>query len=168
MFPEFPMFTTIRALVGLMAATLVIIGLASQTLFAQSPTVLMFHGDPLKQPIVLTESDAAAFGNLLNRATVTPADFADRPYRQVAIFWGSRSDPANNGTPPAKLTPQMAWQHGRLYLPVAGKPAVLLTTAMTKGAQPVPIPSNTAAFVWGGPISDAALAILKAKGILPG
>ena len=156
-----------RALAGSLAATLLMAGLASPTLLAQSPTVLLFYGDPLKQPISLTEADAAAFTNLLTKATITPAELGDRPYRQVAIFWASRTNPANNGTPVAKLTPEMAWQHGRLYLPVAGKPAVLLTTAFTKGAQPVPIPSDVAAFVWGGTVSDAALAILKEKGVLP-
>jgi hypothetical protein len=62
----------------------------------------------------------------------------------------------------------MAWQHGRLYPPQNGKPAVLLVTALTKGGgQPVPVPSNAAAFVWGGPVSDAALAVLKARAIIP-
>ncbi|HEX5071145.1 MAG TPA: hypothetical protein VFV78_13090 [Vicinamibacterales bacterium] len=156
-----------RAVGASMAITLVMIGLATHTLLAQTPTVLMFHGDPLKQPIVLTDADAALFRNLLNDTTIKVADLANRPYRQVAIFWASRSNPANNGTPVEKLTPQMAWMHGRLYLPVADKPAVLLTTRMTKQAQAVPIPADSAAFVQGGPVSDAALAILKQKGVLP-
>jgi len=148
-------------------AALVVFVAAARPLHAQTPTVVMFYGDPLTEPIRLTEADAAAFDNLLKPATIAPADLANRPYRSVAVFWASRSNPANNGTPVEKLTPQMAWQHGRLYLPAAGKPAVLLTTMFTKGAQPVPVPSNEKAFVWGGPVSDAALAILRQKGVVP-
>lgn len=140
---------------------------AGGTLHAQSPTVVMFYGDPLKDPIRLTDSDAAAFDNLLKPNTIAPTDLSKRPYRSVAIFWASRSNPAGNGTPVEKLTPQMAWQHGRLYLPAAGKPAVLVTTLLQKGMQPVPIPSNDQAFGFGGPVSEAALTILKQKGVVP-
>jgi hypothetical protein len=156
-----------RALAVSIAAAFVVFVAAEITLSAQSPTVVMFYGDPLKEPISLTDADAAAFGNLLTPTSITPVDLGNRPYRSVAIFWASRTNPANNGTPVAKLRPEMAWQHGRLYLPAAGKPAVLLTTMMTKGAQPVPIPSGETKFVWGGPVSDAALAILKQRGIVP-
>jgi hypothetical protein len=165
--PEPSMFKGTRALAVSIAVTLVVLAMASRTLSAQSPTVVMFYGEPLKAPIYLTDADAAAFGNLLSKATVTSQDVANRPYRSVAIFWASRSNPANNGTPVNKLTPEMAWQHGRLYLPAAGRPALLLTTMMTKVAQSVPIPSNDAAFVWGGPVSDAVLAVLKEKGVIP-
>jgi len=156
-----------RALAVSIAVAFTVVVAAGTTLYAQSPTVVMFYGDPLKEPISLTEADAAAFGNLLTPTTITAVDMGNRPYRSVAIFWASRSNPANNGTPVAKLRPEMAWQHGRLYLPAAGKPAVLLTTPMTKAAQAVPIPSNDAKFVWGGQVSDAALAILKQRGIVP-
>jgi hypothetical protein len=156
-----------RALAGSIAATLVAIVLSGHTLFAQSPTVLLFYGEPLKQQITLTDADAAAFTNLWTESSIKVEDLGNRPYRQVAIFWNSRSNPANNGTPVEKLTPAMAWQHGRLYLPTANKPAVLLTTRLTKAAQPVPVPSNASAFVLGGTISDAALAVLKQKGVVP-
>jgi len=159
--------TKARALAASTAMTLVMIGLTPHVLFAQTPTVLMFHGDPLKQPILLTDADAALFRNLLTEATIKVEDMANRPYRQVAIFWASRSNPANNGTPVEKLTPQMAWMHGRLYLPAAGKPAVLLATRMTKQPQAMPVPADNALFVFGGPVSDAALAVLKQKGVLP-
>jgi hypothetical protein len=60
----------------------------------------------------------------------------------------------------------MAWQHGRLYPASGANPAVLLVTTMTKHEQGVPVPTNGAAFVRGGPVSDASLAILKRTGIL--
>jgi len=157
-----------RALAGSIVATLVAILLSGHMLFAQSsPTVLLFYGEPLKQQIALTDSDAAAFTNLWTESSIKVEDMGDRPYRQVAIFWASRSNPANNGTPVEQLTPAMAWQHGRLYLPTAGKPAVLLATRLTKFAQAAPIPSNASAFVLGGTVSDAALAVLKQKGVVP-
>jgi hypothetical protein len=155
------------ALAVSVAVLLSAIGLAARPTFGQTPTVVMFYGDALKQPISLTDADAALFTNLLAETPITQADVANRPYRDVAIFWASRSNPANNGTPVEKLTPAMAWQHGRLYLPSAGKPAVILTTRLTKFSQPVPVPSNAAAFALGGPVSDAALAVLKAKGVVP-
>ena len=141
--------------------------LAGQSLHAQSPTVVMFYGGSLKAPVYLTDADAASFRNLLGPASVTVKDMGDRPFTQVALFWASRLNPANNGTPIPDLKPEMAWQHGRLYPAADGKSAVLLVTPITKGTpQTVPVPSNAAVFVWGGPVSDTGLAALKRVGIL--
>ena len=128
---------------------------------------MMFYGGDWKEPIVLTDADAGTFKNLLTESPIKVTDMGDRPYRMVALFWGSRSDPARNGKPIAELKPEMAWQHGRLYPPQNGKPAVLLVTQLQKGGQPVPIPANGAAFTWGGPVSDAALGVLKQRAIIP-
>jgi hypothetical protein len=151
-----------------MAALLMFV-LTGAALHAQQATVMMFYGGDWKEPIFLTDADAATFRNLLTATPISVKEMGDRPYRTVALFWGSRSDPATNGKRTlAELKPEMAWQHGRLYPPQNGKPAVLLVTALTKGGgQPVPVPSNGAAFVWGGPVSDAALAVLKARAIIP-
>ena len=140
--------------------------LAGQSLHAQSPTVVMFYGGSLKAPVYLTDADAASFRNLLGPASVTVKDMGDRPFTQVALFWASRLNPANNGTPIPNLKPEMAWQHGRLYAAADGKSAVLLVTPMTKAAQGVPVPTNGTAFVWGGTVSDTGLAALKRVGIL--
>jgi len=140
---------------------------AVQSLQAQSPTVLMFYGANLKAPVFLTDADAASFRNLLGPASVTVKDMGDRPFTTVALFWASRLNPANNGTPIPNLKPEMAWQHGRLYSASDGKSAVLLVTPITKGTpQAVPPPSNSSVFVWGGPVSDTGLAALKRAGIL--
>ena len=132
----------------------------------QSPTVLMFYGGDLKAPIFLQDADAAAFRNVLSDTAITVKEMGDRPFVSVALFWASRLDPAGNGTPVKDLKPAMAWQHGRLYIPAAGKPAVLLTTRLSKGAQPVPIPSMGSAYVTGGQVSDTALAALKKAGVI--
>ena len=149
------------------ASVLMLLGLQTVALYAQQPTVMMFYGGNWKEPIVLTDADARAFGNLLSETPITTKEMGDRPYRTVAIFWGSRVDPARNGKPIAELKPEMALQHGRLYPPQNGKPAVILVTRMTKQAQGVPAPGNGEAFAWGGPVSDAALAVLKQRGIIP-
>lgn len=155
-----------RILAAAMTAALVVFGLTSQTLHAQAPTVVMFYGGALKKPVLVTGADAASFNNLIARASVTVKELGGRPYLQVALFWASRSDPAKNGTPLSNLTPEMAWQHGRFYPPATGKPAILLTTELAKRAQPVPLPSNGAAFVRGGPVSESALAVLERLAIV--
>ena len=150
--------------------TIVALMVISQTLHAQGASVLMFYGGTLKAPVTLTGADAAAFNNVTERASVTVGDMGARPYIPVALYWGTRADPANNGTPLAALKPEMAWQHGRFYPAVAGKPAVLLTTGMTKQmagrTQLVPVPSDGAQFIWGGPVSEAALSVLKRLGVI--
>jgi len=157
-----------RAIAAAMVAALVVLVLDGAALHAQQPTVMMFYGGDWKEPIFLTDADAAIFKNLLTETPVSVQDLGDRPYRTVALFWGSRSDPANNGKHTlAELKPEMAWQHGRLYPPQNGKPAVLLVTRLTKGTQSIPVPANGAAFTWGGPVSDAALAVLKQRAIIP-
>ena len=154
-----------RSAVTMMAALVMLIGTV-QSVQAQSPTVLMFYGGSLKAPVFLTDADAASFRNLLETATVTVKDMGDRPFTSVALFWASRLNPANNGTAIKDLKPEMAWQHGRLYPASGANPAVLLVTTMTKHEQGVPVPTNGAAFVRGGPVSDASLAIHKGTGIL--
>ena len=148
------------------AVALVLVAGVTAHARGQSPTVLMFYGGDLKTPIFLTDNDAAAFRNVLSDTAVTVKEMGDRPFVSVALFWASRLDPAGNGTPVKDLKPAMAWQHGRLYPAAAGKPAVLLTTRLSKGAQPVPVPSMGSAYVTGGPVSDTALAALKKAGVI--
>jgi hypothetical protein len=147
-----------------MALAMLVFG--SRAVEAQTPTVMMFYGGDLKAPVLLTDADAAVFRNLLSATSITVKELGDRPYTPVALFWASRLDPAQNGTRIPDLKPAMAWQHGRLYRPLPDKPAVLLVTRITKAAQPVPLPSNGAAFIWGGPVSQAGLAVLRRTAIL--
>ena len=146
----------------LITATLLIV---TSPLQALGPTVMMFYGGSLQKPVLVTGADAAAFGDLLRPATVSVNDLGNRPYVSVALFWGPENNPALNGKPMAELTPQMAWQHGRLYFATTSQPAVLLVTQLTKNTQPVPAPTAGASFSQGGPIPDAATAVLKRLGI---
>jgi hypothetical protein len=155
----------IAASVALALAVILAVGITAHAR-GQSPTVLMFYGGDLKAPVFLTDTDAAAFRNLLTETAITVREMGDRPYVSVALFWASRLDPAGNGTAVKDLKPAMAWQHGRLYLPAPGKPAVILTTRLGKGAQPVPVPSLGSAFVTGGPVSETGLAALKRTAVI--
>lgn len=154
-------------------AAVIVVGLsqgartASARLHRLGPTVMMFYGGALKTPVTVSGQDVDAFGDVTRRSTVSVAELGTRVYLNVAMFWGSLRDPANNGTPIANLTPQMAWQHGRFYPPNGSQPAVLLTTQFTKAAQPVPVPTNASAFTGGGVVPDTALPLLRKLGLVP-
>ena len=164
------MFRSRSWLTALMAAA-VVVGLsqsertAGAGLLRLGPTAMLFYGGSLKTPITVTGQDVDAFGDVMRRSVITAASLGARSYVNVAMFWGPARDPANNGTPIASLTPEMAWQHGRFYPPSGSQPAVLLTTQFTKSAQPVPVPSNGSAFVGGGAVPDAALPLLRRLGL---
>jgi hypothetical protein len=152
--------------IALAATALAMWVLQAQPLQAIGPTVMMFYGGALKQPVFVTGADTAPFSDLLRPTSVTVKETAGRAYVSVALFWGSPADPAVNGVRVlTDLKPDMAWQHGRFYAAAAGQPALLLVTEFTKGAQSVPAPTNAAAFKWGGPLAPAAVAVLQRLGI---
>jgi hypothetical protein len=157
-----------RSVRTLAAAAVALLVLHVQPLHAIGPTVLMFYGDPLKKPVLVTGADAGVFADVLRPTTVTAKDTTGRSYISVALFWGSAADPAANGVPLAQLTPQMAWQHGRLYAATASQPALLVTTAFLKQAQAVPGQNEGGVFVSGGPLQPNALAVLQRLGIPTG
>lgn len=146
-------------------AALAFLAVHVQPLQAIGPTVLMFYGEPLKKPVFVTGDDAAAFPEtLVLRPTTVPAkDTAGRSFISVALFWGLATDPARNGTPLAQLTPQMASQHARFYPATASQPALLLTTQFLKAVQDVP--DEHTVFSSGGPLTPAALAVLRRLGL---
>jgi hypothetical protein len=134
---------------------------------AIGPTVLMFYGDPLKKPVMVTGADAALFDNLVGSATIGAGDTTGRSFITVALFWGPVSNPANNGVALANLKPEMAMQHGRFYAATATKPALLLVTQFTKSVQST-VPTAESVYTGGGSVSPAALAALKRLGIQTG
>jgi hypothetical protein len=155
---------SIRRLATALLTTAILLTAASP-LQAIGPTVMMFYGGTLPKPVFVTGADTAAFGDLLRPATMSANDLGNRPYVSVALFWGPANDPALNGRPVAELTPEMAWQHGRLYFATTSQPAVLLVTQLTKSTQAIPAPTAGATFSRGGPIPDTALVVLKRLGI---
>jgi len=142
--------------------------LAAPTLLALGPTAMLFYGEPLKTPVLVTGADAAQFGEwLLRPATATVGD-PGRPFIKVALFYGQASDPAGNGVPAGKLTPDMAWQHARFYPATAKSPALLLTAGFFKMAPRTggaPVPTSDSGFTNGGPVPAAAIAALERLGV---
>ena len=66
----------------------------------------------------------------------------NRPYVNLAIFWGRyESD---------QFKPENASQHGRLYLPTASEPAIVVATVpdMQKKSNPIPTELGGFAAVW--------------------
>jgi hypothetical protein len=104
---------------------------------AQWPTVIMFYGGDLKQPVFATGADTPPFSvyNFAapNRAqAITANDMGDRTFIGVAFFWGPLYNPAHNGTKVQDLKPEMSFQHGRLYPASAGKPATMFMVGFDK------------------------------------
>ena len=110
--------------------------LATTTVSAQWPTVLMFYGPPLKAPIFVTGEDSVAIAPAFQPAPLSPtppqptaATVEGRPFISVACFWGPPSNPARNGVENlSDLRPEMANQHARFYLATASQPAAIFST----------------------------------------
>ena len=148
---------------ALVVAGMIVIG--GLDVAAIGPTVVMFYGPPLKVPTFVTGVETNVLGDMLHPAGAAAGGLDDRPFVSVALFWGPASDPALRGIRDLKaLTPEMAWQHGRFYPPQPGKPAVLVTTAFSKGARRPP--TSAGEFVNGGIVSDEALVMLRRAGVL--
>lgn len=103
--------------------------LASRPVFAISPSYIMFYGGELAAPVVLKVSFTLETDFLWSafkrRDGTLPRDtmakrLAGRPYTNFAVFWGQWDQP------PAK--PELASQHGRLYLPTATEPAAVVSS----------------------------------------
>src|SRR5579871_463366 len=142
-----------------MVSSVSVVLLLSRSVNAIGPAVLLFHGGNLKESVAVTGADAALFPDITKPVNLTAGDIANRAFIDVAFFWGSLSNPANNGTPLKELRPEMAWQHGRFYPAAGQKPAVLVATAFRKDVQP--IPGASTAMPMGGVVSDEAIAVLK-------
>jgi hypothetical protein len=154
---------TVSVVVVAVLVTAVAHGWARQGI---GPTVMMFHGGSLKQPVFVTGADTSTFGDLLRHAQMRAQAMGSRAFVDVALFWGPRDDPARNGVREiTRLKPEMAWQHGRFYPAVAGQPAVLLTTALTKNAQNLPVPVDASPFVSGGAVPASATPLLERLGL---
>jgi hypothetical protein len=149
--------------VGLIAAGLLLV---TTRLFAVSPSYVMFYGSPLDAPIVqaVPEGTAADFLWTPYRDGGTiPKGLEGRPYVNYAIFWGRWEK--NN------LTPGAASQHGRLYLPLRSKPAMIVMTesVMDDGsperpaARPIPVALKGFWKAW--PVRAQDLAFAKRLGV---
>lgn len=129
---------------------------------AIGPAILMFYGGDLKEPVLVfpgnpSYSPTSFIWNPVNggvpytggkRGTLPP-NLEGRRYMSVAIFWGRYE--------PATLKASDASQHGRIYLPTATAPAVIVITAPvmanatdpSANPEPVPVPTSLDEFVAG-------------------
>jgi hypothetical protein len=166
--------------------------IATAPIGAISPSWVMFYGGPLRDPIVAamypsngttflwdtypTERGGARLvGGRLERGRM-PANLVGRPFVHFAIFWGRWNER------PTK--PEEASQHGRLYLPTATAPAVVVLTwawmedenASTTGrpaARPIPTDLGEhrdasgahSGFVVGRTLAPADVAVIKRAGV---
>ena len=155
-----------RTLVTVTAA-LILIGIwPGQRTDAMPASLLMFYGDPLKKPVLVSGDDARAFGDLQLNGSAPPPT-TGRTFIKVAIFYGPADDPAVNRVPVDRLTPQMAWQHGRFYPATAGQPALLVVARMQVKATQT-LPDDRTMLATMGPVSPSAVAVLKRLGIPTG
>jgi hypothetical protein len=162
----------------LCAALVMVVGYARPA-DAQWPTVIMFYGDPLEQPVFVTGGDTPPFGVFVRaprNQAVTAKDMGDRPYVSVAFFWGPADQPAMNGVRTLTgLKPEMTMHHGRLYPADAGRPTMMFMSGLGQvkgrgkvfpGQAAFPLPTDPAAFTVGGEVPAPALAVLKRLGVI--
>jgi hypothetical protein len=158
--------------------------LASTPVFAISPSYIMFYGGQLAAPLVLrtdsTMGTGFLWGAIGRREGTIPREtiakrLDGRPYLNFAVFWGQWAD--------RPIKPADASQHGRLYLPTATEPAVVVASfpAMeatdpnlkTPPAQPIPLDldehrdalGSRVGFVAGWVLSAEELATAKDLGV---
>jgi hypothetical protein len=156
-------------------AAVLAVALTTAPVRAQWPTVLMFYGGPLKAPVFVTGEDSVAIAPAFRPyagggiPAKSAASMEDRPFINVACFWGTAADPAANGTRNlADLTPAMAWQHARFYPASRGNPAVVFVTGLEKKVArgpAMPVPAASEQYFLNGPLSTDALTVLRRLGI---
>src|SRR5687768_9378210 len=149
--------------VGLIAAGLLLV---TTHLFAVRPSYVMFYGSPLDAAIYsrITEGIASEFlWTPYRHGGTIPKGLEGRPYVNYAVFWGRWEK--NN------LTPGAASQHGRLYLPMRSKPAmIVITEAVMDDGTPErpsarPIPVELKGFWKAWPVRAKDLAFTKRLGV---
>jgi hypothetical protein len=151
----------------------ILVMLASQSMSAIGPAFVVLHGGALQNPIVLRPAIGSlmflwAGGNFYEhqRDMKIPSGLEGRRYLEYDVFWG-------RFTPEELLKPEMASQHGRLYLPTNDRAAAVVLTApvMTTAdgsgvhAPPMPIPSQLEGFRSGRALTPSETDELVAAGV---
>jgi hypothetical protein len=162
-----------RARICSLIVAVLLVGFSSQPVLAVSPSAVMVYGEKLAQPILLRPAGPEQFpafgllwwqgGRYSNPDRTVQGDpqlasaLKDRAYVNLAIFWGGpyKTD---------EFKPENASQHGRLYLPTASEPAIVVVTAPDMQKKANPIPKELAGFraVWT--LSSQDLGTLKGLG----
>jgi hypothetical protein len=150
----------------------VLLVLVSQSASAIGPAFVVLHGGGLQNPIVLRPAIGSltfmwAGGNFYEhqREMKIPSGLEGRRYLDYDVFWG-------RFTPEEVLKPELASQHGRLYLQTADQAAAVVLTSpdMDGGpgatrAQARPVPRQLKDFVSGRALTPGETAALVAAGV---
>jgi hypothetical protein len=92
---------------------------------AAAPRLLMVYGAHLQKPVLLSDW-GEIFKMFTSTAAETNVNLADRPFYELALFWGPEWNVyVNDGKPLDKLRPEDANQKGRFYPAFRDKPAVI-------------------------------------------
>jgi hypothetical protein len=132
------------------------------------PAIVMFYGDTLPKPVHLIV-DIPRLG-IVDRPTtprdVPESELSGRTYVNFTAYWHHPTweryfdDPALLAT----LRPEQGSQHGRVYPPTAGRPAILLSTTPRLSRRPlaaaIPIPRDSNEFEWRGSLSAERWAMI--------
>jgi hypothetical protein len=162
--------------------------LGTVPIHAAWPSAIIIYGGSLGELMALGPSALAGSGKyrfLYGASTdIFRKELADRPHFQLAIHWGAgawRGAEAGSAIL-SQFPPEAANQHGRLYPPAGGEPAVVVATPYMAGSacardtdgQPVrglgrprAIPEDAKGFPCGWTLTEAAVKTLQDLG-LPG
>ena len=162
-----------RARIGsCILGAVVVLFLVSRSLSAIGPAAIVIHGSALQTPVVIRPPIGTlvfmwAGGNWYEHQTEMkiPSGLEGRRYLDYDVFWG-------RFTPEELLKPELASQHGRLYLPTKDHAATVVLTAPNMDGGPsatrahaTPIPVELKAFVSGRPLTPSETGSLSAAGV---
>jgi hypothetical protein len=151
----------------------ILVLLVSQSMYAIGPAFIVVHGGALQNSIVLRPAIGSLMflwtaGNFYEHQSEMriPSGLEGRRYLDYDVFWG-------RFTPEEVLKPELASQHGRLYLPTKDQAAAVVLTGpvMTSDdensthATAMPIPSKLADFLSGRALTLSETGALEGAGV---
>jgi hypothetical protein len=131
------MLRRFRAISTMLLGVLGAIAVLAPVAHAAAPRVLLFWGGLLGDRVIIMDDWEANLRLLTTIDTDTGAqleDLQDRPYVEVAEFWGPRWDAyVRSGEPLEALRPEQGNGVGRLYPAVGGQPPVYVGSGILVG-----------------------------------
>jgi hypothetical protein len=119
---------------SLLLAVLAAVWLGATPAFAAAPPLVLVYGPGLDRPVRLDDwwgnyslliGEEAADSDL--------ADLAERPFLDVALFWGPRwVDSVQRGEPLDQIQPEQANQFGRIYPSFGGRRALIVLDLLSR------------------------------------
>lgn len=129
---------------------------------AIGPAAILVHGGELEKPILIRPG-IGSFVFMWGGGTphydtqakaARPTGLEGRRYLSYDVFWGWYEDD--------ELKPEVASQHGRLYLPTVDQPAAVVLTPPHMKAESTAIPTDLEGFIFGRPLTGKETAQLAA------